>query len=144
MAIFIVKLVETEKELESAIQIRFRVFVSEQGVPVEEELDEGDANAIHVIALVGEQIVGTSRLLNLDGLTAQIGRMAVDAAWRRKGIGSRLLRFLEGTARADGMRNAVIHAQEYIKNFYAAHGYCEYGEPFMEAAIPHIEMRKDL
>jgi predicted GNAT family N-acyltransferase len=140
----VVKLVESESELDAAIQVRFRVFVSEQAVPPEEELDEADATATHAIALFQGQVVGTGRLLNQETATAQIGRMAVDVAWRRKGIGGLILEFLEESARTEGKRHSMLHAQEYIKSFYAAHGYREHGDSFLEVDIPHIEMRKDL
>ena len=139
-----VKLVETEAELESAIGVRFRVFVAEQNVPAEEELDEADAAATHVIALRHGSIVGTGRLLSRDPAVAIIGRMAVDKSWRRQGVGGLILEFLEDEARTQGMRRSVLHAQEYVKSFYAAHGYQEHGDPFVEVDIPHIEMRKDL
>lgn len=140
----IVKLVETETELEAAIDIRFRVFVAEQHVPPEEELDEEDAGATHVIALQHGSTVGTGRLLARDPAIAVIGRMAVDQSWRRRGVGGLILDFLEEEARAQGLRRSVLHAQEYVKSFYAAHGYLEHGEPFDEVNIPHIEMRKEL
>jgi predicted GNAT family N-acyltransferase len=140
----IVKLVETETELEAAIDIRFRVFVAEQHVPPEEELDEEDAGATHVIALQHGSTVGTGRLLVRDSAIAVIGRMAVDQSWRRRGVGGLILDFLEEEARAQGLRRSVLHAQEYVKSFYAAHGYLEHGEPFDEVNIPHIEMRKEL
>ena len=139
-----VKLVETEEELESAIGVRFRVFVAEQKVPAEEELDEEDAAATHVIALQEGSTVGTGRLLFRGPDTAIIGRMAVDQSRRRKGVGGLILEFLEEEARAQGMSRSVLHAQEYVKSFYAAHGYREHGDIFMEVNIPHIEMRKDL
>ena len=140
----IVKLVEIETELEAVIDIRFRVFVAEQHVPPEEELDEGDAGAPHVIALHHSSTVGTGRLLARDPAIAVIGRMAVDQSWRRRGVGGLILDFLEEEARAQGLRRSVLHAQEYVKSFYAAHGYLEHGEPFDEVNIPHIEMRKEL
>ena len=138
----IVKLVENESELEAAIQVRFRVFVSEQAVPPEEELDEADATASHAIALFEGRVVGTGRLQHREDDTVQIGRMAVDAAWRRKGIGGRILEFLEEAARNEGIRHSVLNAQEYVKSFYAVHGYQEHGDTFLDAGIPHIEMRK--
>ena len=140
----VVKLVETETELETAIGVRFRVFVAEQNVPAEEELDEEDAGATHVIALHHGSTVGTGRLLSRDPAIAVIGRMAVDQNWRRQGVGGLILDFLEEEARAQGLRRSVLHAQEYVKSFYAAHGYLEYGEPFTEVNIPHIEMHKEL
>ena len=144
-----IKLVETEAELEAAIGVRFRVFVTEQHVPIEEELDEIDATATHVIAIVNnqgrDQVVATGRVFYRDEDTAaRIGRMAVDLEWRRKGIGGRLLEFLEAEATAQGVSTYILNAQEYVKDFYAAHGYTERGEPFLEADIPHILMRKEV
>ena len=140
----VVKLVETEAEMEAAMGVRFRVFVAEQAVPAEEELDDADATASHAVAICQGQVVGTGRLVQQDDGDAQIGRMAVDQTWRRRGIGDQILRFLEEEARAQGLRRCVLHAQEYVKGFYAAHGYQEQGETFLEVNIPHIEMRKEL
>ncbi len=141
---FTVKLVETERELEAAIGVRFRVFVAEQLVPAEEELDDADSTATHAIALQGMQVVATGRLLKQDPDTAIIGRMAVDLEWRRQGVGGLILEHLEEEARSLGMSQSVLHAQEYVKEFYAAHGYVEHGDVFLEVDIPHIEMRKEL
>ncbi len=140
----VVKLVENEDEFESAIAVRFRVFVAEQAIPPEEELDEDDATAIHAIALVQGQVVGTGRLVSREDGDGQVGRMAVDQPWRGQGVGGRILIFLEDEARFLGMARCVLHAQEYVKGFYAAHGYQEYGETFLEVDIPHVEMHKEL
>ena len=144
MAEIVVKFVETESELEGAINVRMRVFVVEQQIPVAEEIDDADATATHAIALYQGQIVGTGRLLYRDDGMAQIGRMAVDRQFRRQGIGGRILAFLEDEARAQGIGSCLLHAQEYVKAFYAGSGYVERGDLFLEADIPHIEMRKEL
>ena len=136
-----VKLVETEGDMEAAVGIRFRVFVDEQSVPPEIELDEYDAVATHAIALQDGVAVGTGRTI-VESATARIGRMAVDREHRRSGVGGLLLRFLEDEARELGATEFVLHAQEYVKAFYASHGYEEHGETFMEAGILHVEMRK--
>ena len=136
-----VKPVETEEDMEAAVGIRFRVFVDEQFVPPEIELDEYDAVATHAIALLEGVAVGTGRAI-IEGESARIGRMAVDLAQRRVGVGGLILRFLEDAARDQGATEFVLHAQEYVKAFYAGNGYEEHGEPFMEAGIRHIEMRK--
>ena len=140
----VVKLVETEEEMEAAIGVRFRVFVTEQSVPAEEELDDADATATHCIALHQGQVVGTGRLVHPEGDAIYIGRMAVDLAWRRQGIGSQILRFLEEEAKTQGMQRCILDAQEYVKAFYAAHGYQEHGDTFLEVDIPHIEMGKEI
>ena len=136
-----VKLVETEEDMEAAVGIRFRVFVDEQAVPPEIELDEYDAVASHAIALRNGVAVGTGRVIVEDG-SARIGRMAVDREHRRDGVGGMVLSFLEDEAREQGATEFVLHAQDYVKAFYAGHGYEEHGETFMEAGILHIEMRK--
>ena len=140
----VVKLVETEQELEGAIGVRFRVFVAEQSVPPEEELDEADATATHAVAISQDKVIGTGRLIVRDESTAIIGRMAVDLEWRRHGVGGRILTFLEQEAHSRGLREAHLHAQEYVKSFYASHGYAEHGDVFLEVGIPHVEMRKGL
>lgn len=137
-----IALVETEAELEAAIAVRFRVFVDEQQIPAEIEIDADDARCLHALARHGGQAVGTGRLLLYDDGLARIGRMAVDREWRRKGVGGRILQRLEEAARARGATEFVLHAQEYVKAFYAAHGYTEHGLPFTEAGLPHLEMRK--
>jgi predicted GNAT family N-acyltransferase len=136
-----VKLVETEEDMEAAVSIRFRVFVDEQSVPPEIELDEYDAVATHAIAVEDGQAIGAGRMY-LEGGAARIGRMAVDLPHRRRGVGGLLLRFLEEEAIAQGATEIILHAQDYVKAFYASHGYTEHGDTFMEAGILHVEMRK--
>ena len=138
-----IKLVDTETEMEGALGVRFRVFVSEQRVPMEEELDEIDASATHAIAIHNGQVIATGRVFYRDeDSAARIGRMAVDSDWRRHGIGGRLLKFLEQEATKQGVTTYILNAQVYVKDFYAANGYEERGEEFLEADIVHILMRK--
>ena len=139
-----VKLVESAAEMEAAKAIRFRVFVYEQGVPAEEEMDEADATALHVLALLGPLPVGTGRLVALPHGEARIGRMAVDLPHRRAGVGGLIMQRLEQEARLLGLTQATLHAQTYVKAFYALLGYAEEGEVFMEAGIEHVSMRKGL
>ena len=146
-----VKLTETPAERQAAYDLRVSVFVGEQGIPVEEELDELDARAVHAIATLDGTVVGTGRLVMTAGNTpepgqpiARIGRMAVAPERRRQGIGTRILAILESVAREHEVRDAVLHAQTYVKDFYAAQGYAEEGGPFQEADIEHVRMVKDL
>ena len=78
------------------------------------------------------------------GAEADIGRMAVLLEHRRHGIGGRILEALEDAARQRGAPNALLHAQNYVKAFYADRGYQEEGETFQEAGIEHVVMRKKL
>jgi len=126
--------------------VREAVFVREQGVPQELELDEFDALAHHVLAESGDgSAVGTARLL-ADG---HIGRMAVLRDWRGCGIGSGLLGALLEQARSLRMPQVVLYAQTHALPFYARHGFVAEGAVFVEAGIPHQVMlyaplRRDL
>ncbi|AKN66072.1 GNAT family N-acetyltransferase [Herbaspirillum seropedicae] len=121
--------------------IRFDVFVDEQQVPAEIELDEMDAHCIHAVAYdEAGQPLATGRLLP-DG---HIGRMAVRKAGRGKGVGGAVLQALMQAARARGDREVVLNAQTHAAPFYAAHGFVQEGEIFLEAGIEHITMRASL
>ena len=117
--------------------IRHEVFVEEQQVPVELELDHFDTVSIHALALDGEAALGTGRLLP-DG---HIGRMAVRRKMRGSGIGSRLLLALMQQAQRRGDTAVVLHAQLSAVGFYERHGYTPEGDVFMDAGIEHIAMR---
>jgi predicted GNAT family N-acyltransferase len=121
----------------AASAIRHEVFVEEQRVPVELELDEFDAVCIHALARDGETALGTGRLLP-DG---HIGRMAVRREARGAGIGSKLLRALMQQAQQRGDSAVVLHAQLSAVGFYQRHGYTPEGDVFMDAGIEHIAMR---
>ena len=120
--------------------IRFAVFVDEQKVPVEMELDEHDAVCVHVIARSEGRAVGTGRLLP-DG---HIGRMAVLIAWRRRGVGAAMLNALVGAARERGDKDVVLSAQTHALGFYGKFGFSIEGPEYLDAGIPHQAMRKKL
>jgi len=124
---------------QSALQaIRREVFVVEQQVPENEEWDDMDAACMHVLASSDDGApIGTGRLLP-DG---RIGRMAVLKAWRGCGAGSALLRELLTLARDQGHMEVWLHAQTHALGFYRKHGFTPVGGEFMEAGIPHYEMR---
>ena len=122
-------------------ELRRRVFVCEQGVPEALEWDGLDPACRHVIAEdANGGAIGTGRLLP-DG---HIGRMAVDKAWRRHGVGSAILARLIEMARARGDRVVALHAQSYVTDFYRRAGFEVTSAEFMEAGIPHVEMRLEL
>jgi len=137
-----VRLADTPEEVEATRALRVRVFVGEQGVPLEVETDELDLLARHAIALVDGVVVGTGRMYSASTGTAHVGRMAVDAARRRQGIGGLILSFLEDQARLGGAGEVELHAQTYVRSFYERHGYAAIGEPFFEVDIEHIRMTR--
>ena len=123
-----------------ASPIRFRVFVEEQGVPREIELDEQDAVSLHAVAFEGETPVATGRLLP-DG---HIGRMAVLKQWRNRGVGALMLTMLMEAAKKNGYPEVLLSAQVHAVQFYRRHGFVEEGDQYMEAGIRHQAMRRAL
>lgn len=135
-----IELLDWEAARAEASRIRFKVFVEEQGVPREIELDELDAGCIHALAFEEGLAVGTGRLLP----DAHIGRMAVLEGWRGRGIGSQILETLVARARSRGDAAVILSAQVHALEFYARHGFQALGEVYHDAGIPHRAMRKEL
>ena len=138
---FTVRLADWARDCELLRRIRHEVFVVEQGVPAALEWDGIDGDCRHALAEDGAgEAVGCARLLP-DG---HIGRMAVKAAWRGRGVGSALLAALVAEARAAGHARVVLNAQTQALAFYARQGFVASGEEFYEAGIAHRAMAKDL
>jgi predicted GNAT family N-acyltransferase len=135
-----IEILSWENARAHAAPIRFAVFVEEQGVPREIELDALDTDCLHAVAFSGDRAVGTARLLP-DG---HIGRMAVLKSWRGRGIGRLLLERLVEQARARGDRQVMLSAQAHAIAFYRAHGFVEEGAEYLEAGIRHQAMRRRL
>ncbi len=131
--VFEVEFGERAKELRA---VRFTVFVEEQKVPAELEMDEWDARSRHVLAMAGEDAIGTGRLLP-DG---HIGRVAVLKEWRGKGVGEQLMKELMRLGELAGMRKFVLSAQVQAVPFYQRLGFSTCGDVYEEAGIPHREM----
>ena len=121
-----------------ATQVRFVVFVEEQKVPAELELDELDAECAHAVIEIDDQPVATGRLCP-DG---RIGLMAVLKDFRSQGLGSEILRALISAAEKRGHDETYLHAQLHALDFYARHGYVAEGPEFDEAGISHRHMRR--
>ncbi len=135
----------TEDDRAACMRVRHVVFVEEQGVPVEEELDEHDATCEHFAAAGDDgEIVGTCRLLRPGPGDARIGRMAVLAAHRGLGYAAELLAVAEAAAAAGGARRITLDAQLTAQGFYERGGYTAHGEMFIDAGIEHIAMTKEL
>ncbi len=130
----------TPEEKQIAFSIRHNVFVEEQGVPLQIERDDKDGKAIHFLAVVNNEPVGTARLVvNEDG-TGTAGRVAVVKNARHLGIGSSLMNELEHTARRLNLSRINLAAQCDVIPFYLKRGYIPFGGTFIDAGIAHQSM----
>jgi predicted GNAT family N-acyltransferase len=139
----IVAIDATAALMQEAYALRHEVFVVEQGVPEELEIDDDDRRATHVVAVGEAGVIGTLRMVRHDR-TAKIGRMAVSASWRRTGIGRALMEFAAVAALRDGVEEIILAAQLPARRFYQQLGYVEEGDVFFDANLPRVRMRKRL
>jgi predicted GNAT family N-acyltransferase len=125
-------------ELEAARAIRRAVFVDEQRVPAELELDGLDGEAEHYLARLGERPVGTARARRTPK-GWKLERVAVLGSERRSGVGMAIVRHVLDHAPADTL--VYVHAQESALGFWLRAGFVAEGPSFEEAGIVHWWMR---
>ena len=122
--------------------VRQAVFVEEQNIPADLVVDERDAGALHAVARNHFGLaVASGRLLALQPGVARVGRMATLAGLRGAGHGQAVLASLLAAARQRGDREVVLDAQVPAVPFYARNGFVRSGVEFVEAGLPHVEMR---
>ncbi|MBU3605116.1 GNAT family N-acetyltransferase [Polynucleobacter sp. AP-Kaivos-20-H2] len=123
-----------------AFLVRQEVFIREQKVPAEWELDEFDLSAVHALAYQAAHCIGTGRLVDLGGGLFQIGRMAVLAQFRHQGVGRQILEELVHLAQSQGAKSIVLHSQVAAIPFYQKLGFQSQGPIYDEAGIAHRNM----
>jgi len=140
----LIQIAESETDLAHCFDIRTRVFVGEQDVPPELELDELDKTAVHFLAWLAGEPIGVARLLNYNRAhrpTAKIGRVAVLKHLRGKGYGLALMEAILDFARQRDFEEAILDSQTYALPFYEKLGFIAEGPEFLDAGIPHFRMR---
>jgi predicted GNAT family N-acyltransferase len=137
-----VREIATPEERKLAYAIRHQVFVIEQKVPVEEELDVHDEGARHWLGYVQEQPVATARLIPYGQGVGKVGRVAVLSEFRQAGLGKQLMLAMEQAARQEPLRQLVLDAQIQVVDFYQHLGYQAEGELFEDCGILHRRMVK--
>ncbi|MBS2038004.1 GNAT family N-acetyltransferase [bacterium] len=134
-----VRLVQTPEERQQAFRIRKQVFVEEQGVPAQLELDAKDEQAVHWLLWREGEPVATARLLRQDK-QGKVGRVAVLPEWRSHGLGREVMEEIHNWGQRQGLEKIVLDAQVQVIAFYEKLGYESVGEPFEEAGILHKRM----
>ncbi|WP_370150357.1 GNAT family N-acetyltransferase [Streptacidiphilus sp. EB129] len=133
--------------------VRRAVFIVEQGIPEDEEWDELDATALHLLAVDQDGApLGTARLIHGEQALAisgrpdapLLGRLAVLPAARGTGLGVALVRAVEEAGLARGARELELHAQVPALGFYERLGYLAEGPEYLDGGIPHRTMTRSL
>lgn len=144
-----IRILESEKERSLGFKLRTEVFVNEQNVPKELELDEKDNSeyTIHIGYFKDDKLIGVARLIDMDKDIIHIGRVAIDKNHRGEGIGYKLILGCEDIAKNVLNKDFTIElgAQLYAENFYKKLGYNRINNNiYIDAGIKHIDMRKTI
>ena len=144
-----IRILESKKDRLLGFKLRTEVFVNEQNVPIELELDEKDnsEHTIHIGYFNGDELIGVARLIDMDKEVIHIGRVAIDKHHRGKGIGHKLILGCEDIAKKVLNRdfNIKLSAQVYVETFYKKLGYNRINNNiYIDAGIEHIDMRKTI
>lgn len=134
-----IKQITNKKEFKETIKIRETVFIKEQNVPKEIEIDEIDKEAKHFIAYIKNKPIGCARIRKIN-YYAKLERIAILKEYRGKGFGKELTNFLINYCKKEGFNEIHIHSQIYVSSFYEKLGFKSIGKKFLEADIEHIEM----
>jgi len=126
-------------DISVSAEIRKTVFVGEQGIPLEDEMDEYDAIAWHIVLCEDGVPVGSGRIYMEDG-AAVLGRVAVLKEKRRQGYATMICRELIKVARREKATLVTLHSQSYAAELYDKLGFVRVGEAFLEEGIEHIRM----
>lgn len=135
--------VEQTDDIAACQELRRIVFIDEQGVAEHEERDGKDGEALHVIARLDGDAIGTARVLPF-GTTAKIGRVCVLSQFRGTGAGVALIEACHNVARQSGATRVILGAQLSALGFYERLGYRAYGDVFDDAGIDHRMMELGL
>ena len=136
--------IEQTTDLAACLALRRTVFIEEQRVPEDREIDGLDNSALHLLATQDGQPIGSARIL-LDGDTGKIGRVCVLPQARGTGLGAALIRAALDVLRVQpGITRAKLGAQTHALGFYEKLGFTAYGPVYDDAGIPHRDMTRDL
>ena len=144
-----IKILKSKEELNLGFALRIEVFVKEQNVPMELELDEKDnrENTVHIGFFDNNKLIGVARLIDLDKDVIHIGRVVIDKEYRGQGIGRELIIGCENIAQQTLKRKIIIElsAQIQAENFYKSLGYNRVNDIiYLDAGIEHVDMRKEI
>lgn len=136
--------IEVTTDIATCLDLRRVVFIDEQGVSEADERDDLDAEAVHLLAWVGDRAVGSARLLT-TGHTGKIGRVCVLADQRGSGLGAALIgAAVEEFRRMPGIETVKLGAQTHAIAFYEKLGFAAFGPEYDDAGIAHRDMMLDL
>lgn len=131
----------SQDEIDQAFQVRKKVFIDEQHVPPEIEMDSLDGTAIHFVGYLDNEPIAASRLRMVDDY-GKLERICILKECRGQSFGKQLINVMEKEIIKHGLAEAKLNAQTHAAGFYEQLGYSITSEEFIDAGIPHVTMAK--
>ncbi|SDZ75925.1 Predicted N-acyltransferase, GNAT family [Thalassobacillus cyri] len=139
----LIRTVENDQQLKDAFGVRRTVFIKEQQVPEDLELDEYDDLAVHFIGYENNEPIAAARLRFVEE-NGKLERICVMKEFRGRSFGRQMIEAMEKRIQKEGLKQAKLNAQTHAEDFYRAIGYETISGQFMDAGIPHVTMIKTL
>ena len=136
-------IVNNDEQQEEAYSVRRKVFVDEQHVPEEEEIDHLESEATHFLLYYNHEPAGAGRFRVVDGY-GKVERICVVKEFRGTGAGKAVMDKIEAYAKNLGLNQLKLNAQTHAIPFYSRLGYKIVSEEFLDAGIPHKTMMKNI
>ncbi|WP_085521683.1 GNAT family N-acetyltransferase [Tuberibacillus sp. Marseille-P3662] len=136
-------IVESKKQYDDALNVRNEVFVHEQNVPADLEIDEFEDDSTHFVTYEQDKPIGAGRLRHIDQV-GKVERICVLKAYRGHKVGQAIMCAIESSAKKQGFHTLKLNAQNHAIKFYQQLGYDVCSDEFMDAGIPHVQMTKSL
>ncbi len=138
-----IKIITSEKDRQDVYAVRKTVFVDEQNVPIEEEVDDHENSSTHFLCTINHQAIGAGRL-RFENDYGKLERICILKDFRGNSYGQQLIKEMEKEIQRQGYRNAKLSSQTHAIAFYENLGYQAISDVYMDAGIPHVMMKKSL
>lgn len=139
-----IKIVQEATDMASCFALRRTVFIKEQAVPKDDEIDGEDDHCTHILATLNGDPVGTARFQIKNG-SIKIQRVCVLSEHRGKDYGADLIRFIvDHVKNTDSAKRLYLGAQTHAIKFYEKLGFTQYGPEYLDAGIPHYDMERHI
>ena len=136
----VIRFTQNDKDMLSCLDLRRTVFIEEQNVPENEEVDGDDPDCDHILLTVSDIPVGAARLKYYNDFI-KVQRVCVLKNYRGQGIGSKIINFIIRHVEKNDIRSSVrLGSQIHALEFYKRLGFIEFGEEYLDAGILHKDM----
>jgi N-acetylglutamate synthase-like GNAT family acetyltransferase len=133
-----------DREYAMEKELRNRVLRMPLGLTLSEQDLQGEEGQFHLVAVDGPgRVIGCALAVIMEN-RAKVRQIAIEEAYRGRGIGTKLIKDIEQAVRSKNIGTLTLHARVTARRFFEKLGYTATSGVFTEVTIPHIKMEKVL